>query len=166
MIRRTLLATIAALALTAGAAHAQDATLKFGADSSPYPPFASQGADGKWTGFEVDLMDAVCAAEKLKCEMVGTAFDGIIPALNAKKIDVIWASMSITPERKKAVTFTNKYYNTPSEIVALKSTDLKIDARRIRRRLKARSSACSRQHDPRRLRPEAFRRSGHAENLR
>ena len=125
MIRRTLLATFAALALTA-AARADETPLKFGADSSPYPPFASQGADGKWSGFEVDLMNAVCAAEKLKCEMVGTAFDGIIPALNAKKIDVIWASMSITPERKKSVSFTNKYYNTPSEIVALKSTDLKI----------------------------------------
>jgi len=126
MFRRTLLATIAALALTAGAARADDAVLKFGADSSPYPPFASQGADGKWSGFEVDLMNAVCAAESLKCEMVGTAFDGIIPALQAKKIDVIWASMSITPERKKQVSFTSKYYNTPAEIVAQKTTDLKL----------------------------------------
>lgn len=126
MVRRTLLATVAAFALLSTAARADDTVLKFGADSSPYPPFASQGADGKWSGFEVDLMNAVCAAEALKCETVGTAFDGIIPALNAKKIDVIWASMSITPERRKAVTFTDKYYNTPAEIVALKSTDLKL----------------------------------------
>jgi polar amino acid transport system substrate-binding protein len=128
MDRRTILAAMAAAALLASATagHAADKVLKFGAAAEPYPPFTSQTASGKWVGFEVDLMNAVCKAEKLKCQMVGTAWDGIIPALNAKKIDVIWSSMSITAERKKVINFTDKYYNTPAEIIAPKSETLKL----------------------------------------
>ena len=107
-------------------ARAADKVLKFAAAAEPYPPFTSQDAKGKWVGFEVDLMNAVCAAEKLKCEMVGTAWDGIIPSLNAKKIDVIWSSMSITPERKKVIDFTDKYYNTPAELIGPKSANMKV----------------------------------------
>ncbi len=126
MFRRVLLGAAlgAAVALGTGAAHA--ATLKFGVAAEPYPPFTTQEASGKWVGFEVDLMEAVCAAEKLQCEMVGTAWDGIIPSLNAKKIDVIWSSMSITPDRKKVIDFTDKYYNTPSEVIGPKGGAYKI----------------------------------------
>ncbi len=128
MLRRTILAAaaLAAAAAINPAAQAQDRVLKFGAAAEPYPPFTTQDASGKWVGFEVDLMNAVCAAESLKCEMVGTAWDGIIPALNSNKIDVIWSSMAITAERKKAIDFTEHYYNTPAEVVALKSTPLKL----------------------------------------
>ena len=107
----------------AGQAQAEK-VLKFGAAAEPYPPFTSQTASGKWVGFEVDLMNAVCKAEGLQCQMVGTAWDGIIPALNAHKIDVIWSSMSITPERSKVIAFTDKYYNTPADIIGPKSEKL------------------------------------------
>ena len=100
--------------------------IKFGFAQEPYPPFASQDSAGKWVGFEVDLMNAVCEAIKAKCELVPIAWDGIIPALNEKKIDVIWASMSITPERKQVIDFTNKYYNSPAEIIGPKSDGVKI----------------------------------------
>ncbi len=128
MLRRAVIAAaaLAMLATINPAAQAQDKVLKFGAAAEPYPPFTTQDASGKWVGFEVDLMNAVCAAEQMKCEMVGTAWDGIIPALNSNKIDVIWSSMSITAERKKAVDFTDHYYNTPGEIIALKSTPMKL----------------------------------------
>ncbi len=128
MLRRTMLGVVAVAGflVAASAGHAADTVLKFGVAAEPYPPFTSQNAQGKWVGFEVDLMNAVCAAEKLKCEMVGTAWDGIIPALNAHKIDVIWSSMSITAERKQVIDFTDKDYNTPAELIALKATPLKL----------------------------------------
>ena len=88
--------------------------------AEPYPPFAAKDAEGQWAGFEVDLAKAVCKAAKLDCEIVQTAWDGIIPALNSNKIDVIWASMGITPERSRQVAFTIPYYTTPAHFVGAK----------------------------------------------
>src|SRR5438046_9784486 len=99
----------AMMALSTFAARADD-TIRFGVAAEPYPPFTSKDASGKWVGWEVDLMDAVCAQMKEKCELVEVAWDGIIPALTAKQIDVIWSSMSITAERKQTITFTMMSY--------------------------------------------------------
>ena len=114
----------AVLAFASVAAHAQD-TLKFGVADEPYPPFASKDASGKWVGFEIDLMDAVCEHMKAKCEIVPVAWDGIIPALQAKKFDMIWASMSITDKRKEVIDFSDKYYNTPAMFIGPKA--VKVD---------------------------------------
>ena len=103
-----------------------DGVIKFGVAAEPYAPFTVKDASGKWTGWEVDLMDAVCAQMNEKCEIVETAWDGIIPALTAKQIDVIWSSMSITDERKKTIDFTGMYYNTPSMIMGAKNGDMDI----------------------------------------
>jgi polar amino acid transport system substrate-binding protein len=118
------LAAAALLTLAAGAtAHAD--TIRFSVSAEPYPPFASKNAAGHWEGFEVDLIHAIC--EKLKpskCRLTATAWDGIIPALLAKKIDVIFASMSITAEREKTIAFTIPYYNTPAAIMARKDSSI------------------------------------------
>ncbi len=128
MSRRFLGAAIlgALLAFSGVAAHAQD-TIRFGVAAEPYPPFTSKDASGKWVGFEVDLMDAVCADMKAKCEIVEVAWDGIIPALQAKKFDVIWSSMSITEKRKEVIDFTDRYYKTPPVIIGPKSEAINID---------------------------------------
>ncbi|MGF7007787.1 transporter substrate-binding domain-containing protein [Aminobacter sp. BE322] len=117
---KALLAT-AALALAlgfAGTASAQ--AIKVGMAPEPYPPFASPDASGKWGGWEIDMINALCTEAKLECEISMTAWDGLIPALNSKKIDAIMNSMSITEERKKSIDFSDKYYNTPTGIVGAK----------------------------------------------
>ena len=116
IIKAAILA--AALGATLGAANAQQT--RFGMAPEPYPPFASIDASGKWVGWEIEIMDAVCAEAKLDCVIVPTAWDGIIPALTTNKIDVIWNSMSITEERKKTIDFTDKVYNTPTAIIGPK----------------------------------------------
>src|SRR4051812_29324482 len=116
--RRLLMAT-AALAMLGFGAQAK-ADIKFGVAAEPYPPFTSKDASGKWVGWEIDLMDAVCKQMNEKCELVEVAWDGIIPSLTSKQIDVIWSSMSITAERKKTINFTNMYYNTPTVIIGTK----------------------------------------------
>jgi polar amino acid transport system substrate-binding protein len=57
----------------------------------PYPPFASLDASGNWVGWEVEIIGAVCKEAKLECVVTPVAWDGIIPALTAKKIDAIMA---------------------------------------------------------------------------
>ena len=70
---------------------------------------------------------AACAAAGLKCELVEVAWDGIIPALQEKKIDVIWSSMTITDKRKEVIDFTQFYYDAPTVEIGPKSDDTKID---------------------------------------
>jgi len=110
-----------ALALSTQVANAQ---IKVGVSAEPYPPFAEKAADGTWKGWEIDIIGAVCNAMNEKCQIVPVAWDGIIPALLAKKMDVIMASMSITDKRKKTIAFSDKYYDTPSVIVSPKNAKL------------------------------------------
>lgn len=109
-----------AAAPAAAPAPAADAPLKVAIDPT-YEPFTFKTADGKPTGFDVDIANALCEQIKRKCEFVEQVWDGMIPGLNAKKYDVIISSMSITDERMKEVDFTDKYYNTPSRIVLKKT---------------------------------------------
>lgn len=104
----------------AGAAGAQQA-VKVGFSPEAYPPFWSQDASGAWTGWEVDIINAVCEEAKLTCELAPIPWDGLIPALQTKKIDLIMNSMSITNERMKEIDFSDKYYNTPTAVIGPKS---------------------------------------------
>jgi len=83
-----------------------------------YPPFSMLGPDGKLSGFDIDIANAVCAQLKAECVLVQQEWDGMIPALNVKKFDMIVASMTITEERRKAVDFSDPYYDVPSRWVA------------------------------------------------
>ena len=127
MLRRTLaLALPIVLALAASAAHAQAPDwkkIRIGVEGA-YPPFSEVGPDGKLKGFDIDIALALCAEMKAECTLVQQEWDGIIPALQSRKFDAIVASMAITEERLKVVSFTNKYYNTPSRLVAKAGTAL------------------------------------------
>jgi polar amino acid transport system substrate-binding protein len=117
-MKTLILATTLAVAtgLTANLAAAE--AVKVGMAPEPYPPFASVDASGAWVGWEIELLDAVMKSQGVEYEIVPTAWDGIIPALTAGQIDVIWNSMSITDERLQTIDFSDKYYNTPTVIVA------------------------------------------------
>jgi arginine/ornithine transport system substrate-binding protein len=109
------------MALGATAAAAQGADLKVAIDPT-YEPFTYKTADGKPTGFDVDIAEALCAQIKRKCVFVEQVWDSMIPGLQARKYDVIISSMSITEERKRVVDFTDKYYATPSSVVVKAGT--------------------------------------------
>lgn len=114
-----------ALALSVGAAKADDMkTIKIGSEGA-YPPFNELKPDGTLVGFDIDIAKALCDQMKVKCVFVTQDWDGMIPALLAGKFDAIMASMSITPEREKKIAFSNKYYNTPPAIAVPKDSDIK-----------------------------------------
>lgn len=116
-MKRTAL--ILAAALSFGTLAAAE-PVKIGIAAEPYPPFASPDAAGNWVGWEVDIINAVCAAAEMECAITPVAWEGIIPSLTGGQIDAIMASMSITEERMQTIDFSDKYYNTPTVIVATK----------------------------------------------
>jgi len=93
-----------------------------------YPPFSKTTKDGKLEGFDIDIANALCANMKVKCELVKQDWDGIIPALLAKKYDAIIASMSMTDERKEKVAFSNRYYQSPARFITKKGAGITISA--------------------------------------
>ena len=109
-------AGLLALAVTSVNADA----LRVGVEGA-YPPFSWKEADGTLKGFDIDFAHEVCKRLDRECVLVEQEWDGMIPALLARKFDTIIASMSITEERKKKVDFTVKYYNTPAKLVAKKN---------------------------------------------
>ncbi len=121
--KKTMLVFVGLLALTNNAALAD---IKIGVAAEPYPPFTSKDATGQWVGWEIDVANAVCAEIKEKCEIVETAWDGIIPALNADKIDVIAASMAITPKRKEVIDFSTPYYQSAAVMMGAKNGDMDV----------------------------------------
>ncbi|WP_310725180.1 transporter substrate-binding domain-containing protein, partial [Burkholderia multivorans] len=106
-----LLAT--ALACAPLVSFAQDtSTIRWGIDPT-YPPFEAKQPNGSLTGFDIDLRDAICAQLHAKCVWVEQNFDGMIPALRARKFDVIMSAMTATEERLKQIDFSNKLYASP-----------------------------------------------------
>ena len=117
--------TVALLAASAGVAHAKDWTVvRFGVDAS-YAPFESKAPDGKLVGFDIDLGNEICRRMHAKCAWVEQDFDGMIPALKAKKFDGVLSSMTITPQRAEQIAFSDKLFQTPTRLVAKKGSNLK-----------------------------------------
>ncbi|MDH1428094.1 transporter substrate-binding domain-containing protein [Comamonas aquatica] len=107
--------------LAACATVAQAADLKVAIDPT-YEPFTYKTPDGKPTGFDVDVANAICAELKRNCVFIEQVWDSMIPGLQARKYDVIVSSLSITEERKRVIDFSDRYYKTPSAIVVKKGT--------------------------------------------
>jgi polar amino acid transport system substrate-binding protein len=109
-ILKGIAALVLALGVLGAGASGAAEKLKIGTEGA-YPPFNLIDESGELKGFDVDIAKALCAKMQADCEFVKQDWDGIIPALLARKFDAIVASMSITDERKQSVAFTDKYYS-------------------------------------------------------
>lgn len=107
------------------AVHAE-AVIRIGTQMD-YAPFEFKNSDGKLQGMEIDLGDSLCAVMKAKCEYVTMDFDALVPALKAKKIDVVLAQLSITSERKKTIDFTDLFTLAPVQYVAREGSGITED---------------------------------------
>ncbi|AWM86151.1 transporter substrate-binding domain-containing protein [Microvirga sp. 17 mud 1-3] len=122
-VLKTVSLAILGTALAVSGTAAQEKTVKIATEGA-YAPWNFTGAGGKLEGFEVDLANDLCARMKVKCEIVAQDWDGIIPALNAKKYDAIMAGMSITDERQKVIDFAGPYAAGPNGFLVEKSSPL------------------------------------------
>ncbi|HET9552109.1 MAG TPA: ABC transporter substrate-binding protein, partial [Anaeromyxobacteraceae bacterium] len=87
------------------------------ATEGAFPPFNFfQGP--KLAGFEVDLAEALAKKMGLTIEWRALSFDALLAGLRQDRWDLVIASFGITPERAKAVTFTDPHYCSGGIIVA------------------------------------------------
>lgn len=97
-------------------------TLTVGSDI-PYPPF-EQGKPGNYTGFDVELMEAVAEATGRKAEFQDTSFDTIFLDLAQGNFDAVASATTITEEREKTVDFTNPYYLSEQAILVKEGSEI------------------------------------------
>lgn len=100
------------------------------ATEAAYPPFNNTTPDGKIVGFDVDVIQAVCAEMNAECEIKAQDWDGLIPSLLANHYDAIIAGMSITKERQAQVDFSEPYFS--NTIVWLAKNDGSFDPNNIK----------------------------------
>jgi polar amino acid transport system substrate-binding protein len=94
--------------------------------SLPYEPFEVE-KDGEIVGFDIDLANEIAKANDLKLDLEVTGFEGIQSgqALNSGKCDIAVAGMTINDERKKAIDFTDPYFDATQ---ALLTKDKSLDS--------------------------------------
>ncbi|OJY34019.1 MAG: amino acid ABC transporter substrate-binding protein [Rhizobiales bacterium 65-9] len=85
-----------------------------------FVPWAMRDKQGAWIGFEIDVAKKLAGDLGVELELMPTAWDAIIPSLNASKFDVIIGGLSITPARQESVEFTAPYSQSGVGVTASK----------------------------------------------
>jgi polar amino acid transport system substrate-binding protein len=90
----------------------------------PYPPF-EQGKPGKYTGFDIELMEAIAAKIGRTAEFQDTSFETIFRDVGQGKFEAVISAATITPEREKEVAFSDPYYLSEQAILVKEGSDIK-----------------------------------------
>ena len=95
-------------------------TLTLGSDVS-YPPqeFFDPPGSQTATGFDIDVGKAIADKMGLKFTVVNQAFDGLIPALDTKKFDIIVSALTVTADRQQKVDMV-PYFSAGQSFVVKK----------------------------------------------
>ncbi|MBC9958072.1 transporter substrate-binding domain-containing protein [Yimella sp. cx-51] len=93
--------------------------------SGQYRPFNFYESAGKLAGFDVEIGNALAKWLDLTPNPVTGPFDSLVAGLAAKRYDLIIGSMSATEARKKAVDFTDNYYESGAQLFVKKGSPIK-----------------------------------------
>jgi ABC-type amino acid transport substrate-binding protein len=85
-----------------------------------YPPFNYIDRKGLPAGFEMDLAQEACERMKAECTFVAADWNDLIPGLIDKKFDIVMASLEVTPERRRRLGMSRRYYLSPGAFIAAK----------------------------------------------
>jgi ABC-type amino acid transport substrate-binding protein len=89
----------------------------------PYPPF-EQGKPGHYTGFDIELMEAIGEKIGRTPEFQDTSFETIFRDVAQGKFEAVISAATITEEREKAVDFSNPYYLSEQAILVQEGSDI------------------------------------------
>jgi ABC-type amino acid transport substrate-binding protein len=90
------------------------------ATEGAYPPFNYLDRKGLPAGFEMELAQEACQRIKAECEFAAYKWDDLVPGLLDKKFDVVMSSLEVTPERRKRLGLSRRYYLSPGAFIAAK----------------------------------------------
>ncbi|RZS77813.1 octopine/nopaline transport system substrate-binding protein/arginine/ornithine transport system substrate-binding protein [Phyllobacterium myrsinacearum] len=111
------------LTFSTASAEAPKSEIRIGTDGS-YRPWSGTNAAGELEGFDIELATAACSEMQRKCRFISQPWEGLIPALEQGKYDILVGGISITPQRAKRFSFTQSYGNLPINVAARKSAGL------------------------------------------
>ncbi|WP_293720510.1 basic amino acid ABC transporter substrate-binding protein [uncultured Cetobacterium sp.] len=97
--------------------------LYVGTDATEFPPF-EYIENGEIKGFDIDLIKEIGKILNKEIVLKNIQFDGLIPALQTGKLDVIIAGMTVTAEREKNINFSNPYYTSKQLLIVNKNSTL------------------------------------------
>jgi ABC-type amino acid transport substrate-binding protein len=97
-------------------------TLTVGSDI-PYPPF-EQGKKGSYTGFDVELMEAIGKEIEREPEFIDSSFETIFRDLAQEKFEAVMSAATITEEREKVVDFSLPYYLSEQAILVKEGSEI------------------------------------------
>lgn len=81
-----------------------------------YPPFTYKDK-GEITGYDIDVLNEAAERAGYTVEYEPMDFKGLVPALDAERIDMIANQMSITPERKEKYAFSDTYAVSGAQVI-------------------------------------------------
>ena len=116
----TTLAMAAAVSLGVSAAQADDLVV---ATDTAFVPFEFK-QDGKYTGFDIEMWEAIAADLDMEYELRPMDFSGIIPALQTGQVDVALAGITIKPEREEVIDFSDGYYDSGFRMMVAADSDI------------------------------------------
>lgn len=118
-MKKIILAFLLGVLLIACGKDGKELVYKVGTNAE-FPPY-EYIEDGKIKGFDADIMDEIAKRGEFKYEWVNMNFDGLISALQSKKVDMVIAGMTLNKERQKYVNFSVPYIKPAVSLIALKS---------------------------------------------
>lgn len=110
------------LLLLKTALYAQE-KLYVGTDATEFPPF-EYIENGEIKGFDIDLIKEIGKLLDKEIIIKNIQFDGLIPALQTGKLDIVIAGMTVTTEREKNINFSKPYYTSKQLLIMDKKTNL------------------------------------------
>ena len=94
-----------------------------------YPPFSYLGDDGKFTGFDVEICQAVCDLLGWDLQVFGVNWDQKLVQLDSKECDCVWSGMTILDSMKDAgYVLSTPYYDNTQVIMVKEGSDIKSSA--------------------------------------
>ena len=87
-------------------------------------PWEFQDAQGKFVGFEIDMVDEVAKRTGNTVKIENIPFNGLFPAVQSGRIQIAISSITITPKRLESLAFAQPYYDSDQSLSVLKTAKI------------------------------------------